>query len=130
MAIDTNKGDATPENMLRRAMDRAGDIAQRGLRAQPRNEEGPMEMTEADIVDRRASIRRVDIKVAMVSYIDSVFRSRTPQDGTIVGVSREQLLQELTELVVELDERAMQGTPPTNPMKPKILHGHGEPART
>lgn len=130
MAVDTFKGDAGPENALRQAMNRAGNVANNVMRAATRAQppQGDnLEMTEMDVVspDRR-TIRRVDIKVSLVSYIDSVFRARTPQDGTIVGVSREQLLQELTELFVELDERASQPAAPS-PAKVKAAHSYGEP---
>jgi hypothetical protein len=110
MAIDIEKpGDAKP-SPLRTAMDRAGGAVQKLMReASAAPVEGDvLELT--DVVEKtqepgRRMLRRVDIKVQLLSYIDSQFRQRTTSDGTILAVSREKLVEELTDLMVELDER-------------------------
>ncbi len=63
-----------------------------------------------DLADRRG-LRRIDAKLAMINYVEAKFRQRTASDGSILAVSKERLIEELTEVVMELEDRM-------NPVQP------------
>lgn len=89
------------KNKLQEAMSRAGA----GLNTYLKPRDEPMVLSEE--LERRP-IRRVDAKLSILHYVDSVFRQRTSHDGSVLGVSREQLIEDLTGLIVELDNRALE----------------------
>jgi hypothetical protein len=129
MAIDTFKGTEPAENTLRTAMSRAGEAASgvvNRMKSLATAADEPLELTE--IVDDRRLLNRVAVKTEVLSYVSSVFRQRTSTDGTILAVSYEQLVQELTDLVLGLDSKAQGSYAPPVPTK-KQHHTHGEPAR-
>lgn len=101
--------DAIPgKNKLQEAMSRAGA----GLNTYLKPRDEPMMLSEE--LERRP-IRRVDAKLAILHYVDSVFRQRTSHDGSVLGVSREQLIEDLTGLIVDLDNRALEEPRKTAP---------------
>jgi len=113
MATDLHK---SSENPLRTAMDRAGDIAGRAL-GRGRNGEEPYELTE--MADDRRPMGRVAAKLEVLSYIDAIFTRRTPTDGTIVAVSRERLIEDLTDIFMKLDNTLLEASPQKKPNIPE-----------
>lgn len=96
---------------LRAALSRADKAnsapMNRSRSVQHRQEYLPVEHMSALIVERLA-IRRVDIKVEVAAFIDHHFETRTDLDGTVLKLSREKLVEELTVLFYGLEERASQ----------------------
>jgi len=121
MAVDTHKGDVA-SNPLRTAMDRAGDklgglASSFSGRPALAREEGPLELTE---VAEAPPLKRLDVKLALLNYVDANFRQRTSSDGTILAPSRELLVEQLTNLVMQLQDQPEKG-----PVKAKMPpHAH------
>lgn len=110
--------DATMNNdsKLRKAMDRAGDITQqlREKMSKPNHREEPYVLTDAMVERRR--FKRVEVKIGLLSYVNSVFRQRTQSDGMILQPSLERFVEELTDLVLEMEQRLCED--PIQPMQP------------
>lgn len=73
--------------------------------AHRRNSQPAGPMGNALLVER-LPIRRVDVKVEVAAFIDHNFLSRTEMDGTVLHLSRERLIEELTALFCGIEERA------------------------
>lgn len=114
---------ARPESGLRRALSAASDAVDNfKQRGRSGNEE--YVLTAEDMVDR-APLDRVKVKVGVLGYIDSIFQNRTKTDGVILSTSRERLVEELTNLVLNLDEvnAKLAAQPPVKPSE-----SYGRPA--
>lgn len=127
MATDTLKGSEAADSMLRTAMHRAGNTTRRALDAVRNRIEEPYLLTDAAGPERRR-LGRADVKVALLGYIDSHFHNRTTRDGTILNVSRELLVEDLTSLIMEMEDRLFEaagpGPLPAAPApKPAVSHG-------
>ncbi len=64
--------------------------------------------TPGTMIVERLPITKVDIKVEVAAFIEQNFISRTGQDGTIISLSKEILVEELTGLFYALEERSSQ----------------------
>lgn len=128
MATDTLKGAETADSMLRTAMHRAGSTTRRALDAVRNRIEEPYLLTDAAGPERRR-LGRADVKVALLGYIDSHFHNRTTRDGTILNVSRELLVEDLTSLIMEMEDRLFEaaGPLPAAPAVPKTNTSYGTP---
>lgn len=51
------------------------------------------------------ALRKVDVKYEVAGYIEHCFTCRTTEDGTILSVSKERLVEDVTRLLMELVER-------------------------
>lgn len=100
MAIDTHKEIPSAPNPLKMAMNRAGDMM---TRKKDGPEEDTLELTEA--LERRP-FRRVEVKLEVLSYINAQFRQRTASDGTVLAPSLELLVEQLTDLVMNIEAKA------------------------
>lgn len=67
----------------------------------------PVEAPGTMIVER-LPINRVDIKIEVSAFIEHHFLSRTANDGSIISLSKESLIEELTGLFYALEERSSQ----------------------
>ena len=68
--------------------------------------EYPVNLNPGDMVLPRLVIPRVKIKQEVAGYIESCFLSRTNIDGSVLKPSKEQLIQDLTELFHNMEEQA------------------------
>lgn len=128
MAIDTMKG-TEQDNPLRTAMSRAGSTTRRALDGLMRgNRTGePFALEEAP--DRRR-LGRADVKVAFLGYIDAHFHNRTTRDGTILNVSRELLVEDLTSIIMEMEDRLFEGAGPAPAAVAPKSQSYGAPPET
>lgn len=107
MATDVMKGMEGGESPLRMAMDRASDTvkgAAKRFLGDGHTREEPLHLTGDMMVGRRR-LRRVEVKLELLSYVDAQFRQRTSSDGTVLAPSREQLVEDLTNLVLKLEDK-------------------------
>lgn len=72
------------------------------------SDSGTLQLSNSDALVERLPIQKVSIKLEVANYIDRVFATRTQQDGTILVVSKETLIEELTRLFVSLEDQASQ----------------------
>ena len=107
-----------PESKLRQAMSAAADVVD-GFKQRRNGGEGELVLTE-EMIDRRP-LDRVKVKVGVLQYIDSIFQNRTKTDGVILATRRERLVEELTNLVLNLDEAETNKLLP--PAKPASDYG-------
>lgn len=131
MATDVDKP-AGQDSPLRQAMQRAGSAVgktvQRLGEAARRMDE-PFILTEADM--ERRPMNRVTVKTTVLGYIDAAFQNRTRADGTILAPSRERLVEELTNLYMDLEAGLYDmPAPPAMPAPKAPLHSHAEPVKT
>ena len=67
----------------------------------------PMELTHRDIVPvPRMPIMKVQIKTEVAAFIDRNFLARTASDGTVLGLSKENLVEHLTGLFHSLEQQS------------------------
>lgn len=96
-------------NNLRAALERAsagGASAPIGRLPQITGFPGEVAESPGDMVVQRLAIPRVRIKQEVAAYIERNFLSRTNVDGSILGPSKETLIEELTGLFHTLEDQA------------------------
>lgn len=67
---------------------------------------GSVASSPGTMIVERLKINRVDIKIEVSSFIERHFIARTGNDGTILELSKEQLIEGLTTLFYGLEENA------------------------
>lgn len=94
------------ESDLRTALERANVGGSHSLPAEPRGNSVVEQLERGSMLVQRLPIKRVDIKVEVAAFIDHHFMSRTVNDGTVLVLSKETLVEELTTLFHSLEQRS------------------------
>jgi hypothetical protein len=94
-------------NQLRDALDRANKESSHPMsRSLVGRQIGTVVPSPGSMIVERLKINRVDIKIEVSAFVDRHFIARTGNDGTILELSKERLVEGLTDLFSGLEEIA------------------------
>lgn len=95
------------QNELLEALGRADKESSQPLgRSLVNHSKGSVTLSPSSMIVERLKITKVDIKIEVSAFIERHFIGRTQNDGTIIELSKEKLIENLTELFYGLEENA------------------------